>query len=104
MRRGYGRITLKLATSLDGRTAMASGESQWITGSSARQDVQRLRAEADVIVTGIGTVLADDCRLTLRADALPLSEAKGSGAGPCTRTDGVGQSCTNATDRPDSRG
>ena len=75
MRRGYGRITLKLATSLDGRTAMASGESQWITGSSARQDVQRLRAEADVIVTGIGTVLADDCRLTLRADALPLSEA-----------------------------
>ena len=40
------------------------GESQWITGPSARQDVQRLRAEADVIVTGIGTVLADDCRLT----------------------------------------
>ena len=40
MRRGYGRVTLKLATSLDGRTAMASGESQWITGSSARQDVQ----------------------------------------------------------------
>ena len=75
MRRGYGRITLKLATSLDGRTAMASGESQWITGPSARQDVQRLRAEADVIVTGIGTVIADDCRLTLRADALPLSEA-----------------------------
>jgi diaminohydroxyphosphoribosylaminopyrimidine deaminase/5-amino-6-(5-phosphoribosylamino)uracil reductase len=74
MRRGYGRITLKLATSLDGRTAMASGESQWVTGSSARQDVQRLRAEADVIVTGIGTVLADDCRLTLRADALPLSD------------------------------
>ena len=72
MRRGYGRITLKIAMSLDGRTAMASGESQWITGEDARADVQRLRAEADLIVTGVDTVLADDCRLTLRADELPL--------------------------------
>ena len=72
MRRGYGRITLKIAMSLDGRTAMPSGESQWITGEDARADVQRLRAEADLIVTGVGTVLADDCRLTLRADELPL--------------------------------
>ena len=72
MRRGYGRITLKIAMSLDGRTAMASGESQWITGEDARADVQRLRAEADLIVTGVGTVLADDCRLTLRAEELPL--------------------------------
>ena len=72
MRRGYGRITLKIAMSLDGRTAMASGESQWITGEDARADVQGLRAEADLIVTGVGTVLADDCRLTLRADELPL--------------------------------
>jgi diaminohydroxyphosphoribosylaminopyrimidine deaminase/5-amino-6-(5-phosphoribosylamino)uracil reductase len=77
MRRGHGRITLKIAASLDGRTAMASGESQWITGELARQDVQRLRAESDLIVTGIGTVLADDCRLTLRGEALPLdTEAK----------------------------
>jgi len=77
MRRGYGRITLKVAMSLDGRTAMASGESQWITGEAARADVQRLRAEADLIVTGVDTVLADDCRLTLRADELPLdSDAK----------------------------
>ena len=74
MRRGYGRITVKIATSLDGRTAMASGESQWITGELARQDVQRLRAESDLIVTGVGTVLADDCRLTLRSDALPLAD------------------------------
>ena len=74
MRRGYGRITMKIATSLDGRTAMASGESQWITGELARQDAQRLRAESDLIVTGVGTVLADDCRLTLRSDALPLSD------------------------------
>ena len=72
MRRGYGRITLKIAMSLDGRTAMASGESQWITGEDARVDVQRLRAESDLMVTGVGTVLADDCRLTLRADELPL--------------------------------
>ena len=74
MQRGYGRITVKIATSLDGRTAMASGESQWITGELARQDVQRLRAESDLIVTGVGTVLADDCRLTLRSDALTLSD------------------------------
>jgi diaminohydroxyphosphoribosylaminopyrimidine deaminase/5-amino-6-(5-phosphoribosylamino)uracil reductase len=72
MRRGYGRITLKIAMSLDGRTATASGESQWITGEAARQDVQRLRAESDLMVTGVDTVLADDCRLTLRADELPL--------------------------------
>ena len=74
MRRGWGRITLKVATSLDGRTATASGESQWITGLLARQDVQRLRAESDVIVTGVGSVLADDCRLTLRPDELPLPD------------------------------
>jgi len=74
MRRGWGRITLKVAVSLDGRTAMASGESQWITGEAARRDVQVLRAEADLIVTGVGTVLADDCRLTLRSDELPLND------------------------------
>ena len=72
MRRGYGRITLKIAMSLDGRTAMPSGESQWITGEDARADVQRLRAEADLIVTAVDTVLTDDCRLTLRANELPL--------------------------------
>ena len=78
MRRGYGRITLKIAMSLDGRTAMPSGESQWITGEDARADVQRLRAESDLMVTGVGTVLADDCRLTLRADELPFdADAKG---------------------------
>ena len=87
MRRGHGRITVKIATSLDGRTAMASGESQWITGELARQDVQRLRAESDLIVTGVGTVLVDDCRLTLRSDALPLpDEDKGRAlAHPPTR-------------------
>ena len=73
MRRGWGRVRLKLASSLDGRTAMASGESQWITGAAARRDVQQLRAQSSVIVTGIGTVLADDCALTVRAEQLGLT-------------------------------
>lgn len=76
MRRGWGQITLKIAASLDGRVAMASGESQWITCEASRQDVQRLRAESDLIVTGIGTVLADDCQLTLRPEHSSLSSAE----------------------------
>ena len=52
--------------SLDGRTAMASGESRWITGEAARLDVHRLRARSSAIITGIGTVLADDPELTAR--------------------------------------
>ena len=66
----FGRV--KLAMSLDGRTAMASGESQWITGPAARSAVQRLRAEASVVITGADTVLADGARLTVRADELGL--------------------------------
>ena len=62
---GYGRVTVKMAMSADGRTAMASGESQWITGEKARADVQAWRACSDVILTGSGTVKADDCSLTL---------------------------------------
>ena len=73
MQRGWGRVRLKLACSLDGRTAMASGESQWITGAAARRDVQRLRAASSVILTGIGTVLADDCSLTVRSAELGLA-------------------------------
>jgi len=60
IRRGRPFITLKMACSIDGRIAMASGESQWITGPEARADVQRLRARSGAIVSGIGTVLADD--------------------------------------------
>ena len=56
----------KLAMSLDGRTAMANGESKWITGEAARQDVQRLRARSSAIMTGVGTVLADDPAMTVR--------------------------------------
>ena len=72
MTRGRGRVRAKLAMSLDGRTAMASGQSQWITGPAARQDVQRLRAASCAIITGVGTVLADDCALTVRAKELGL--------------------------------
>jgi diaminohydroxyphosphoribosylaminopyrimidine deaminase/5-amino-6-(5-phosphoribosylamino)uracil reductase len=66
MRRGRPWVRCKLAMSLDGRTAMASGESQWITGPAAREDVHRLRARSSAVMTGIGTVLADDPALTAR--------------------------------------
>lgn len=72
MEQGRPLVRVKQAMSLDGRTAMASGESQWITGSAARADVQRLRAQSCAILTGIGTVLADDCSLTVRPDELGL--------------------------------
>jgi len=65
-------VRVKLGMSLDGRTAMSSGESQWITGEDARADVQRLRASADAILTGSGTVLADDPSLNVRASASEL--------------------------------
>lgn len=61
-------IRIKAAASLDGRTAMASGESQWITGAAAREDVQRLRARSSAIITGIGTVLADRPSYTVRPE------------------------------------
>ena len=68
MQTGRPYVRNKLAMSLDGRTAMASGESKWITSDAARQDVQRLRARSSAIVTGVGTVLADDPGMTVRLD------------------------------------
>lgn len=66
--RGRPWVRLKLAMSLDGRTALADGTSRWITGPAARADNMRWRARSSAILTGIGTVLADDPRLTVRLD------------------------------------
>jgi diaminohydroxyphosphoribosylaminopyrimidine deaminase/5-amino-6-(5-phosphoribosylamino)uracil reductase len=68
MRQQRPWVTLKLAASMDGRTAMASGESKWITSEASRVDVQRLRASSSAVMTGIGTVLADDPALTVRLE------------------------------------
>jgi len=67
MATGMPYVRLKIASSLDGRTAMASGESKWITGVEARQDVQHWRAISGAVITGIETVLADDCQLNVRS-------------------------------------
>lgn len=80
LRVGAGRpfVRLKLASSLDGRTALPDGASRWITGEEARRDVQRWRARAGALLTGVGTVLADDPRLTIRPSELALTD---TGAG-----------------------
>ena len=69
---GRPLVRVKVAASLDGRTAMADGESQWITCDQARADVQAWRARSCAIVTGIGTVLADDPRLNVRDEAFAV--------------------------------
>lgn len=68
MQRGRPFVRMKIAASLDGKTAMANGESRWISGEAARDDVQRLRASAGAIMVGINTVLADDPSLIVRLD------------------------------------
>lgn len=68
MEEGLPFVRVKLAMSVDGRTAMESGESQWITGPQARADVQKLRAQSAAIVTGIGSVIADNPSMTVRID------------------------------------
>jgi diaminohydroxyphosphoribosylaminopyrimidine deaminase / 5-amino-6-(5-phosphoribosylamino)uracil reductase len=65
---GRPRVTLKLATSLDGKIALSNGASQWITGPQSRAVVHRMRAAHDAILTGIGTILADDPKLTARPE------------------------------------
>ncbi|MGH8597739.1 MAG: bifunctional diaminohydroxyphosphoribosylaminopyrimidine deaminase/5-amino-6-(5-phosphoribosylamino)uracil reductase RibD [Gammaproteobacteria bacterium] len=64
--RGRPWVQVKIALSLDGKIALANGQSQWITGTAARADGQRLRARASAILTGSGTVLTDDPRLNVR--------------------------------------
>lgn len=63
-------VTCKIAMSLDGKTSMKSGESKWITGNSARADVQKLRSEHQAIMTGSGTILADNPLMTVRLEYL----------------------------------
>ncbi|QIK39118.1 bifunctional diaminohydroxyphosphoribosylaminopyrimidine deaminase/5-amino-6-(5-phosphoribosylamino)uracil reductase RibD [Caldichromatium japonicum] len=69
---GRPYVRCKLAASLDGRTALATGESRWISSASSRRDVQRWRAASSAIVTGVGTVLGDDPRLNVRLSATEL--------------------------------
>ena len=66
MTRNRPWVRVKLAASLDGRTSLANGESRWITSDTARADVQQWRARANCILTGVGTILADDPRMTVR--------------------------------------
>ncbi|MGH8473779.1 MAG: bifunctional diaminohydroxyphosphoribosylaminopyrimidine deaminase/5-amino-6-(5-phosphoribosylamino)uracil reductase RibD, partial [Gammaproteobacteria bacterium] len=73
MQRGRPFVTCKLAGSLDGRAATASGESKWITAEPSRADVQRLRAQASAVMTGIATVLSDDPSLTVRDPGIDMA-------------------------------
>ncbi len=72
MRHGLPFVRCKLAMSLDGRTAMASGESKWITSDAARRDVHRMRALSSAVMTGVDTVIADDASLNVRLSAADL--------------------------------
>ena len=76
MRTQMPYVRLKVATSLDGRTAMASGESKWITGPAAREDVQKLRAQSGAIITGSQTIIDDNPSLNVRSTQLgvPVNE------------------------------
>ena len=75
MRQGLPWVRLKMAGSLDGRSALANGQSQWITGSEARADGHRFRARAQAIITGVGTVVADDPLLTVRDVEAPIGQS-----------------------------
>jgi diaminohydroxyphosphoribosylaminopyrimidine deaminase / 5-amino-6-(5-phosphoribosylamino)uracil reductase len=74
MRSGLPLVRVKLAMSLDGRTALSDGRSQWITGEAARLDVQQWRARSAAILTGVGTVLADDPRLSVRPEGAAVRQ------------------------------
>lgn len=73
MQTGLPRLIVKSAISLDGRIALANGESKWITGEAARADVQRLRSRMSAVLTGVDTVLADDPQLNVRDPAIDMA-------------------------------
>lgn len=79
MENGRPFVRLKMAMSLDGRTAMRSGESQWITGPQARREVQRLRARSSAVLTGVDSIIFDNSRLTVRPEEAGLDEIAGLG-------------------------
>lgn len=76
MQGGLAYTRLKMAQSLDGRSAMASGESQWITGGAARRDVHGLRARSSAIITGIGSALQDDPQMTARLPDTDITQPR----------------------------
>lgn len=76
MTRGRPFVRMKMAMSLDGRTAMRSGESQWITGPRARTEVQRLRARSSAVISGVDSIIFDNSRLTVRASQLDLEDGE----------------------------
>ena len=80
-RTGRPWVVLKLAASLDARTAAPDGTSRWITGEAARRDVHRLRARSDAVLVGAGTVRADDPELTVRLDGDGDGDGNGNGSG-----------------------
>ncbi|WP_227428891.1 bifunctional diaminohydroxyphosphoribosylaminopyrimidine deaminase/5-amino-6-(5-phosphoribosylamino)uracil reductase RibD [Psychrobacter sp. I-STPA6b] len=73
MRHQLPYVRLKIATSMDGRTALASGESKWITGTQAREDVQKLRARSGAIITGSQTIIDDNPSLNVRSQSLGVN-------------------------------
>ncbi|TAN08529.1 MAG: bifunctional diaminohydroxyphosphoribosylaminopyrimidine deaminase/5-amino-6-(5-phosphoribosylamino)uracil reductase RibD [Rhodanobacteraceae bacterium] len=85
--RGRPWVRVKLAMSLDGRTALANGESKWITSAAARADVQRWRARSSALLTAAGTARADDPRLTVRLHAFEPLSPRERGRGEGTRSD-----------------
>jgi diaminohydroxyphosphoribosylaminopyrimidine deaminase/5-amino-6-(5-phosphoribosylamino)uracil reductase len=112
VRTGRPFVILKMASSLDGKTAAADGSSRWITGEAARADVHRLRAWSDAVLVGAGTAIADDPALTVRGPfartARPPLRVIADAAGrvsPILRTfDGEAPTLVATTDRaPDAR-
>ena len=73
METGLPYVTCKMACSLDGKTALNNGQSKWITGPQARQDVQAFRAQSCAILTGADTVISDNAKLNVRVDELPFA-------------------------------